>query len=232
MNSVLPTKRFRLKKNFWLLFWRFSFFVSLTPFLTSCFATSSNFDYQNTVTSQEVLEQKRQEFKLDSSWNILSTAYVIDGDTFSFQKDVYENRLRLIGVDTPEPTLCIRKGNECDFVPTTGLQYHFAKLASDFVRSLFQKAKFIFWKRVTLDRYNRQISRVNVDGQDLSVLLVKNRYATVRYIDKEPNSKYYYQDFEFIDTLHAAQLQAKSSGVGIWTKNGSLLEEIFPKKRR
>lgn len=231
MSLVQLIKPLKTKKTFLLSFLRLGVFLTLTPFLTSCFSTSNNFDYQSSVTSQEVLEKTRQEYKLDSSWNILSTAYVVDGDTFSFSKDNFQNRLRLIGVDTPEPTLCLRKGDECEFVPTTGLQYYYAKLATDFVRSLFQKAKFIFWKRINFDRYKRQISRVNVDGEDLSILLVKNGYAQVKYIDKNQKSKYYYEDFGFIDSLLAAQEQAKSSEVGIWTQKGLLLEQIFPKRR-
>ena len=84
---------------------------------------------------------------------------VADGDTISVRRDGETVRIRLDGIDTPES------------------DQPFGTHASAFTSA------HVLNKRVTVqvrdvDRYGRLVSRVQIDGEDLSVALVTEVYRT------------------------------------------------------
>ncbi|WP_297338098.1 thermonuclease family protein [Algoriphagus sp.] len=143
--------------------------------------------------SLSVLAQKTSDF--------LPVSKVVDGDTFwVINPDGREEKIRLIGVDTPE----VRNTGR------TRVEY-FGKESSDFAK------KFLTGKKVRLeydvqrrDRYQRTLAYVYLeDGTFFNALLVKEGYATVATFP--PNVK---NENLFVQL----QRQARQKGKGLWRK--------------
>jgi micrococcal nuclease len=121
---------------------------------------------------------------------------VVDGDTVEVRLDGREERVRLIGVDTPES---VQPGSpvEC-----------FAKAASAETRRLVEG------RRVTLrydaerrDRYGRLLAYVYRDGLFVNADLVERGYA--RTLTIPPNVAY-------ADELTRLAREARAAGRGLW----------------
>lgn len=120
---------------------------------------------------------------------------VVDGDTVVANYQGREERIRLIGVDTPEV-----RGNQ-----------PFNKEATEFVKTLLeQPVKIVpgepYFER---DRYGRLLAYLQLeDGRDVSLLLAESGFAVPLTIP--PNDRY--------STLYtSAALGAASVGKGIWS---------------
>ena len=112
---------------------------------------------------------------------------VTDGDTISVMRDGETVRIRLEGIDTPESGQA------------------FGSQARVFTSSR------VLNKRVTVhvrdvDRYGRLVSRVQVDGTDVSVALVTQGLA------------WHYTQYSDDPVLSRAEVQARTAEIGVWSQ--------------
>ena len=126
-------------------------------------------------------------------------SYVSDGDTFTVKMDGTEEKVRLIGVDTPE-TVKPNSPSEC-----------YGKAASDFTKynltnqTVRLEADPVNQNR---DRYNRLLRYAYLqDGSLFNATLIKEGYA------------FAYLSFPFTkaDEFRQLQTDARKKGVGIWS---------------
>ena len=121
---------------------------------------------------------------------------VVDGDTIVVNIDGVKEKVRLIGVDTPETVH-----------PTKPVEY-FGKEASDFTKSMVEgkpvRLEYDWQKR---DRYGRLLAYVYLeDGTFLNAEIVKQGYgfAYTRY------------PFRYLDEFRGFEKEARESGRGLW----------------
>lgn len=124
---------------------------------------------------------------------------VIDGDTIEVEHAGQKNKVRLVGVNTPE-SVDPRKGVEC-----------FGKAASAALTEL------LLHQQVTLepdptqadrDRYGRLLRFVFLDGQDVGMWLLAEGYAQEALYSDIPH--------QYRDAYLFAQKQAQEQGKGMW----------------
>lgn len=133
-------------------------------------------------------------FLLQSPPSSGTVSRVIDGDTFVLASG---ERVRLIGIDTPETVH-----------PTRGVE-PYGRQASDFAKSL------LGGKRVRLvydveprDRYGRLLAYVYLpDGTFVNAELVKRGYAQMATFP--PNVRH-------VETFRSLQREAREAGRGLW----------------
>lgn len=159
-------------------------------------------ELQSLVASAVVASQPRQSYEV---------IRVVDGDTIDVQLDGKVERLRLIGINTPE-TVDPRKPVEC------------------FGREASEKAKSILsGKRVTLegdpsqnerDKYNRLLRYVFLeDGTNFNLLMIREGYA-YEYTYDLPHK--YHTEFK------QAQMEAKENKAGLWGDSCQGKTEVAP----
>lgn len=132
------------------------------------------------------------------SENAYLVVKVVDGDTIIVDIDGAEERVRLIGVDTPESVH-----------PDADRNVPYGAIASDFTKEQLQG------KRVTLeydvqgrDRYGRILAYVYLDGKMFNKTLLEEGHAKVATYP--PNVKY-------VDDFTAIQEQAIENKKGVWS---------------
>ena len=138
-----------------------------------------------------------------SKKNEIKLVECIDGDTAWFMIDKQKEKVRLLGIDTPESV------HPNKVVEEYGIE------ASDYTCSLLENADNIYLEYEINsdkhDKYERVLGWVFVDNNNLSELLLSKGYAQVDYI---------YGDYKYIDELCEVQEQAYSSKIGIWENSG------------
>lgn len=129
----------------------------------------------------------------------ITLADCIDGDTARFIINGKEEKVRFLGIDTPE---------------STNIQEEYGKEASNYTCEVLKNANNIYIEYDSSsdnrDKYNRVLGWIFVDNNNLSELLVSRGYAEVKYI---------YGDYKYIDNLCVAQRQAYEDKLGIWSIN-------------
>lgn len=128
---------------------------------------------------------------------LLNVIRVVDGDTIIVEINLKEEKVRLIGVDTPETVK-----------PGTPVQ-KYGKQASAFIRRVLKdkkvKLEFDVQHR---DKYARLLAYVYLeDGRMMNKILLEEGYAQVMTVP--PNVKY---QKEFIDL----ERKAKKAKKGLW----------------
>ena len=125
----------------------------------------------------------------------------IDGDTARFIIDGKEEKVRFLGIDTPE---------------YTNMYEEFGKEASEYTCEALKNAKNIYIEydinSDRYDKYNRVLGWIIVDNNNLSELLLSKGYAEVKYI---------YGNYKYVDDLCKAQNNAYKDRLGIWNNNYS-----------
>ena len=120
----------------------------------------------------------------------------IDGDTALFIVDEKREKVRLLGIDTPESTNKIEE---------------YGVMASNYTCNILKSANYIYLEFDSnidyRDKYSRLLAYVFVDGNNLSELLLKEGLAEVKYI---------YGDYKYIDRLCEKQFEAYNNKLGIW----------------
>ena len=121
----------------------------------------------------------------------------IDGDTARFIIDGKEEKVRFLGIDTPEST---------NYVEKYGID------ASNYTCNMLNNANNIYIEydlnSDKRDKYDRVLGWIFVDNNNLSELLLSKGYAEVKYI---------YGDYKYIDRLCKVQYDAYKDKLGIWS---------------
>lgn len=121
----------------------------------------------------------------------------VDGDTAWFIKDGEKIKARFLAIDTPESTTTIEE---------------YGKEASEYTCNLLTKATKIEIEYDSdsdeLDKYDRHLVWVFVDGELLQEKVIENGLGEVAYL---------YGDYKYTDTLELAQEEAKAKQIGIWS---------------
>jgi micrococcal nuclease len=122
---------------------------------------------------------------------------VHDGDTLTVSMNGVNERVRLIGIDTPEtkhPTRPV----ECFGLEAS--QFTKQKLTGSYVTLMADS------KNSNRDRYDRLLRYVYSDGEFINLAIIKNGYG------------FAYTPFEFekLDEFLNAEQQAKDANVGLW----------------
>ena len=123
----------------------------------------------------------------------------VDGDTIKISLNNKAQTVRMLAVDTPESVH-----------PTIGIEYY-GKEASDYTCNLVTNAKKIEIEydenSDKVDKYDRLLVWVYVDGELLQKKLIENGYAEVAYL---------YGDYKYTSELQSVQEKASAQGIGIW----------------
>jgi micrococcal nuclease len=135
--------------------------------------------------------------------------HVVDGDTFDVEIDGKTERIRMIGIDTPE-TVDPRKSVQC-----------FGKEASDKMKSLITNQRVVLEadpSQGERDKYDRLLRYAFLpDGRNVGLYLLQEGYAREYTYD----SAYKYQQ-EF----KAAEISAKAGKKGLWADNACATVEV------
>lgn len=122
---------------------------------------------------------------------------VIDGDTIIVELNGTEERVRLIGVDTPESVH-----------PDSEKNVPFGTVASDFTKdALLGNTITMEFDAQERDQYGRLLAYVYLDGKMFNKILLEEGMATVATYP--PNVRY-------VDDFTALQKEAREAGVGLW----------------
>ncbi len=123
---------------------------------------------------------------------------VVDGDTIVVEKVGEEEKVRMIGIDTPE-TVHPNKPVEC-----------FGLEASDKLRSLIEGKEVQLVTDATqddVDRYGRLLRYVYLGNTDINFQMIKQGFA-FEYTYRIPYTKQ--------SKYKSAQLEAKEKNLGLW----------------
>ena len=134
----------------------------------------------------------------------------VDGDTAKFIYKKEEITARFLAIDTPE-TVHPTKGEE-----------QYGKEASEYTCNKIKNAEIIELEydedSDKLDKYNRHLVWVFVDGELLQKELVSKGYASVAYL---------YGDYKYTGELEEVEQDAEENKLGIWSiKEEDTNEEV------
>lgn len=123
---------------------------------------------------------------------------VVDGDTYKIKYNGKEEKVRLIGVDTPESVH-----------PDKTKNTEYGKIASNYVKELIENKYISLEFDVSQrDKYGRLLAYIYLEnGEMLNEKLIKEGYAQVATY--APNVKY-------VDTFKNLQEEARKNKVGFW----------------
>ncbi|MBO5479491.1 MAG: thermonuclease family protein [Clostridia bacterium] len=150
------------------------------------------------IFQNETTVQTEQTKEIEGKYLILE---VVDGDTYKIQYNGKEEKVRLIGVDTPESVHQDKSKNT-----------EYGKQASNYVKELIEnKYVSLEFDVSQTDKYGRLLAYVYLeDGEMLNEKLLKEGYAkTATYA---PNVKY-------VDQFKVLQEEARNNKVGFWKED-------------
>lgn len=127
---------------------------------------------------------------------------VVDGDTIDVRVDGKVQRVRLIGIDTPE-TVDPRKPIQC-----------FGKEASEHAKTILSGISVSLESDTSqgnTDKYNRLLRYVRLpDGTNFNEKMVKEGYA---------HEYTYSLPYKYIDEFKVAETTARNGSLGLWADN-------------
>jgi micrococcal nuclease len=130
---------------------------------------------------------------------------IVDGDTLEIEWKGKKEKIRLIGVDTPETKK-----------PGTPVMYY-GKEASEYTKKRLEKQTVqLEWDVDRTDRYDRLLAYVWIGDELFNSTLVKEGYARIATFP--PNVKY-------VDQFKKDQEAARSKKKGIWKKYEKAFEK-------
>ena len=169
-------------------------------------------------TGNKVVEQISRPMFPSATASAHEKAYVvriIDGDTFDvILEDGSEDRVRLLGVDTPETYGKNKPYEYGDITDTTCLK-GWGKKATEFVRGILQEQNVILVSDTQAGErgfYGRLLAYVVADNRDIGDLLITNGYARV-YVEGDSSMEEEYLKL---------QAEAQRRFVGLWRCAGPL----------
>ena len=136
-----------------------------------------------------------------SAKEIVTLQKCVDGDTAWFTLNGEKIKTRFLAIDTPESTNKIEP---------------YGKEASDFTCNLLTNAKTIEIEyddsSDKLDKYDRHLVWVFVDGKLLQDLIIKEGLADVAYL---------YGDYQYTDILKNSLKEAKNNKINMWSEQNN-----------
>ncbi|GEK58338.1 hypothetical protein CHL76_09215 [Marinococcus halophilus] len=166
-------------------------------------ATTESTSSDSSAATKEDSESTEEEASADTSSasdvedTNATVTNVVDGDTIDVEYEGGEERIRLILVDTPETKH-----------PQMGVQ-PFGPEAAEFTTSeLDGKDVRLELGVEERDYYGRLLAYVFVDGENFNQQLIEEGLARVAVYP--PNT-------EYLDEFEAAEADARSAGIGIWS---------------
>lgn len=127
---------------------------------------------------------------------------VVDGDTIVVRIGEETHTVRFIGINSPE-TVDPRRPVQC-----------FGNEASAYMREIAEGAMVVLVDDVSqgdVDKYDRILRYVEVDGVDIAEQMIRNGYA----FEYTYNRSVYDRQDEY----HAAEAEAAAAGRGLWAEN-------------
>lgn len=155
-----------------------------------------------TVNKEQILNvlgMQTQATNIEEGMYIVTS--VVDGDTFKINYKGKEEKVRLIGVDTPESVH-----------PNSSKNSEYGKIASNYTKDLIERKNIKLEFDVSqTDKYGRLLAYVYLEnGEMLNEKLIKIGYAQVATY--APNVKY-------ADKFKDLQEEARKNKVGFWEKD-------------
>lgn len=136
---------------------------------------------------------------------------VIDGDTIEVDFNGTNEKIRLIGIDTPESVHPDADKNVKD-----------GELVSDYTKEKLEgKEVALEFDAQERDHYGRILAYVWIDGEMYNKHLLNVGYAQISTYP--PNIKY-------VDDFNAAQREARESQIGLWSEKTEVKEQDTPKQ--
>ena len=152
-------------------------------------------DNSNTISSKNA--EKPTEKPGKQTYKVLK---VVDGDTIQIDYNGTKEKVRLIGIDTPESVH-----------PDETKNNENGKIASEYTKSLLtDKSVKIELDVQERDKYGRILAYVYLDGKMINKKLLEDGYAQVATFP--PNVKY-------VDEFIEIEKEAKKAKRGLWAKN-------------
>lgn len=154
-----------------------------------------------TIKKEEILNIIGIEKQANISEGEYIVTSVVDGDTLKIQYNGTEQKVRLIGIDTPESVH-----------PDKNKNTEYGKKASEYTKKLVEgtKVKLEFDVSQT-DKYGRLLAYVYLEnGEMLNEKLLKQGYAQIATY--APNVKY-------VEKFKQIQKEARENKNGFWNEN-------------
>ena len=143
------------------------------------------------------------------SFETAKVVRVIDGDTIIIDRGQGEERLRYLGVDTPE-TVHPSQPTGC-----------FGRESAQFNQALVEGKTVRLERDISdVDRYDRLLRYVYVEDVLVNLALVQGGYAQVVT---------YPPDVRYVETFRTAETAARSQQLGLW---GSVCAGVYEPDRR
>lgn len=135
---------------------------------------------------------------INAKKEVVTLSKCVDGDTVWLMKNDEKIKVRFLAIDTPESTNKIEE---------------YGKEASRYTCNLLSNADSIEIEYDSnsdkLDKYDRHLVWIFVDGDLLQEKIIENGLGEVAYL---------YGDYKYTDTLKIAEDTAKNKKLGIWNK--------------
>lgn len=152
-------------------------------------------DYLNIDISDEQNIQSNTNANIDTT--LCEVIRVVDGDTFVVKYNGKEEKVRLIGVDTPESVH-----------PDETKNTEFGNKVSNYTKQMLEgKQVELEFDVESRDKYGRLLAYVYLDGQMYNKMLLEKGYAKIATYP--PNVKY-------VDDFTKIQIEARENKVGLW----------------
>lgn len=136
-------------------------------------------------------------------------SHVVDGDTLDIVlRDGSSDRVRLLGVDTPE-TYTGNNANEYGDITDIDCLDRWGLLATEFTKNTLEGREVMLMPDPAAGErgyYDRLLAYVHIDGEDFNAMLVSKGYARV-YIEGTSTREEEYLKFEG---------EARDGSVGLW----------------
>lgn len=151
-------------------------------------------DIKEYIDVNSTYEENETDFQAGVLYDVVR---VVDGDTFVVKYNGKDEKVRLIGVDTPESVH-----------PDEEKNTEFGDKVSNFTKEMLTgKQVDLEFDVEQKDQYGRLLAYVYLDGQMYNKMLLEKGYAQVATYP--PNVKY-------VDDFTAIQKQAREDKVGLW----------------
>ena len=145
----------------------------------------------------EVVNEDAYQQIQDIDDNLYEIIRVVDGDTIVINYNGKEEKVRLIGDDTPESVH-----------PDKDKNTSYGKIASEYTKKMLEGKKVSLELDVQeRDKYGRILAYVYVDGKMYNETLLENGYAKVATYP--PNVKY-------VDIFKKLEKKAREENAGLW----------------